>query len=71
MKKIFDFRCPDGHTTEHFVSDDVRQVRCNCGAESERIISPIRFHLEGASGHFPTATDKWIREHEKYGGSSE
>lgn len=67
MKKLRDFRCSKGHVTELLVDDETKQVRCDCGEESKRIITPITFTLEGYSGHFPTAADKWTREHEKRG----
>jgi hypothetical protein len=65
MRKIFDVRCPSGHLTEVFgYLDDT--FRCGeCGQEAKRIISPIRVSLEGTSGDFPSAADKWAKRHEK------
>jgi hypothetical protein len=65
MRKIFDVRCPEGHVTEVFgYSDDT--FRCGeCGQEAKRIISPIRCKLEGVSGDFPSASDKWAKRHER------
>jgi len=40
--RLFDFRCPDGHKFEDFVS-------------------PVRSKLEGISGDFPDAHDKWAK----------
>lgn len=66
MRRLYDYKCSDGHVSEHFVEDDVREVECaECGNPASRIITPINFHLEGWSGHFPTAKDKWIRDHER------
>jgi len=62
--KLFDYRCETGVVFERFVKDDEKQVRCDCGLLANRIITPIRFKLEGMSGDFPTAADKWAREHE-------
>jgi len=67
MKQIFDYRCPKGHVKEQFVERGT-PVRCDCGLMSYRIISPVAFKLEGVTGHFPTAADKWTREHERRGG---
>lgn len=69
MRKIFDFKCPDGHITEHFVLPD-SDVRCHCGKKAKRIISPVKCQLDAVSGHFPGATMKWIKEHERLGGET-
>lgn len=69
MRKIFDFKCPDGHVTEHFVYEDSK-VRCHCGKSCKRVISPVKCQLDPASGHFPGATMKWIKEHERLGGET-
>lgn len=68
MRKLWDFACPEGHVTEHFVDNEVKQARCACGAESQRIISPIKFNLDGSDPSFPGAHAKWIKEHERAGG---
>jgi len=64
MRKLFDFKCPDGHITEELVELEAT-VRCDCGLDAQRILSPIRCQLEGHSGDFPGAAMKWIREHER------
>lgn len=64
---IYDFRCTEGHITEHYVEAGVTQVRCECGAPATRIISGCRFHLKGSDDGFPTAHDRWVREHENAG----
>lgn len=67
MLKCYDFRCPSNHITEAFVKAGVQTVRCKCGLEAHRIISGSRFHLPGHDKGYPTAHDKWVREHEKAG----
>lgn len=64
---IYDFRCTSGHITEHYVKADVQHVRCECGAEATRIISGGKFKLPGHDTAYPTAHEKWVREHEKAG----
>lgn len=65
---LFDFTCPDGHTTEHFTKSDVKEVKCPvCGLMSNRIISPTNFRLDHT---FPGYYDKWAREHEKAGANN-
>lgn len=63
MRKIFDVKCPQGHRTEVFGNlEDT--FRCGeCGEDAKRVITPIRFKLDGTSGHFPTAADKWAKRH--------
>jgi hypothetical protein len=63
MRRLYDAKCINGHVTEVFgYADD--PFRCGeCGSEAKRIISPVRTQLEGTSGDFPSASDKWARMH--------
>ena len=72
MLRVFDFTCAScGHTFEQFVETDQRTDTCpKCEGTANRIISPVRFKLDPVSGDFPTATDRWIKMHEKHGGST-
>jgi putative FmdB family regulatory protein len=69
MLILYDFRCPHcGNEEEALVQRDSKEIRCGqCTNPSDRVITPIRFSLEGHSGHFPTAASKWERQHEKAG----
>jgi len=63
-KMLFDFCCNNNHTTEHYVDSNIREVLCQvCGHTSTRVISPISTIFKGTG--FPTADDKWAREHDK------
>lgn len=64
---IFDFRCPDGHITEDVVHKDTDNIPCECGKIATRIISGTSFSLPGNDDGFPTAHEKWAREHERAG----
>jgi putative FmdB family regulatory protein len=66
---LLDFKCTVcTHRHEALVDSDVRVSECpECGAEAKRVISPVRCNLEGISGHFPDAAEKWKRQHEKAG----
>lgn len=57
--RVYDFTCQWGHTTEHFVEHDIVEVECECGALAKRQIPAPRAVLDGCSGDFPTAADKW------------
>lgn len=66
MIRVFDFRCPAGHVTEHFVEDNIQEVQCHCECMAERMISAPRVQLEGITGSFPGAADKWERTRESH-----
>ena len=67
MKLLADFKCPNGHTTEHYTESSILHVRCDCGEEARRIISGVNFRLPGHDTAYPTAHEKWVREHERAG----
>ena len=72
--KIFDFRCPNGHLFEAVVRDDSRNHDCECGEIAHRIISGGHTTMVSQNGwdaSFPTAHDKWVREHERAGMNKE
>lgn len=60
-RRLFDFVCSEGHTTERFVDSEVRLSTCDCGKASNRIVSAPNVRLEGITGAFPGAYDKWAR----------
>lgn len=63
MRGFFDFQCEDGHLNEHFVDMNVRNINCKeCGKDSVRIISSPQIKLEGITGSFPGAADKWVKK---------
>jgi hypothetical protein len=65
-RRIYDFKCPDEHITEEYIDSEIKSTDCKiCGAKTKRLISPVKSHLDVASGDFPGATMKWARDHEK------
>jgi hypothetical protein len=53
---VRDFECDEGHISEKFVSHGTNVLDCPvCGKIAKRIVSAPIFHLDGCSGHFPTA----------------
>lgn len=45
MRKIRDFLCLAGHTTEDLVDDNVNKIKClECGKPAKRILSAVVFH---------------------------
>ena len=69
MRLLYDFRCKYcGQVEEKLVDMEVREVECpKCQGVMKRLISPVRSALEGHTGHFPDAADKWAKMHEKEG----
>ena len=66
MIKVRDYRCSNGHTSEHFTQEDTASVQCpECGFIALKTICSPRFVLEGWSGSFPGAASKWEQRHEK------
>lgn len=66
MKKIREFKCPGHGVFDELAEDNMNTASCPaCGCDSPRIMSVPNFKLEGVSGDFPTAADKWANDHEK------
>lgn len=64
--RYFDFQCAKEHVTEHLVDSEVTVVECpHCRNDASRLISTPRIKLEGITGAFPTAADRWARNHEE------
>lgn len=67
MIRVFDFRCAQGHVSEHFVEAGTQVVECpQCDQLALRQIATPRVQLEGITGAFPGATDKWARNRESH-----
>ncbi len=63
MRRMYEFMCADWHVTEHFIDDSRRTALCKeCGANAIRILSTPRIKLEGITGAFPGAADKWVKD---------
>lgn len=63
MNRFFDFQCKHDHVTERFVDSEIREIICPvCGEEAHRLISTPRVSLDGISGDFPGAADKWVQK---------
>ena len=63
MRVIDEFLCPGGHTHEHLVEQGTSVIECNvCGAWATKVRSVPNFTLEGVTGSFPTAADRWVKD---------
>ncbi len=65
-RRLFEYQCADGHVSEALTEPETQEILCRtCGDPAHRIISPVRSKLEGITGAFPGAYDKWARVHEE------
>ena len=64
--RVFDFLCRNGHRVERFVDAGIEEVECECGAMGLRQIAAPRAALDGCSGDFPSAADKWEARRESH-----
>jgi hypothetical protein len=61
-RRIYDFKCAEGHVTEKFVDTSCQKIDCPvCGQPSIRLVSFARPMLDVISGDFPGATLRWAR----------
>lgn len=64
MKRMYEFLCDACHsTTEKLTDYEAVDVQCDCGGKATRKISAPAIKLEGWSGSFPGAANKFDRIH--------
>lgn len=58
---LYEYKCSEGHVTEHItkLADRLLPVVCECGNLAHYTISAPNVRLEGITGAFPGAYDKW------------
>lgn len=62
MKILNDFLCDEGHVTESLRDDSVTAIGCaHCGMNAIKALAAPQIKLEGFSGAFPDAYDRWSR----------
>jgi hypothetical protein len=63
---MYDFKCPFCQDQgEYMVQPQIKFLECGCGEHKERMISSPTIKLEGLTGDFPTAADRWANVHEQ------
>lgn len=66
MRRMFDFKCEDGHVNERLVDGDCSELPClDCDLTAKKIISPVRSALDPISGDFMGATAKWVKQRQQ------
>jgi predicted nucleic acid-binding Zn ribbon protein len=64
MKRMFDFVCLCGQRIEKLTDYETDSVQCgDCGSQAYKTISAPAIKLEGWSGSFPGAANKFDRIH--------
>ena len=62
MKILNDFLCDEGHVTEAFRDDSEQSIVCPvCSNAAVRTLSAPNIKLEGFSGDFPGAYNRWTK----------
>jgi hypothetical protein len=60
--RLYDFLCPNNHVTESLVDSDHTTAKCKvCSKDAIRVVSSPRIKLDGCSGDFPSASDRWVQ----------
>jgi len=63
MRRMYEFQCTEGHIFESLEYADTRTIPCKVcdSVHAHRIVSAGQLKLEGCSGDFPSAYDRWER----------
>jgi DNA-directed RNA polymerase subunit RPC12/RpoP len=65
MKLIRDYLCSSCNSvTEKYIETTITEIDCQCGSKAHRVIGMPSVRLEGITGSFPGAHDKWARVRE-------
>ncbi len=66
MRRLYDARCTSCNKITEVFGRESDDFRCGaCDSPAQRIVSPVKCHLDGVSGDFPGAAMKWKRDHER------
>ena len=64
MRRMYDFRCDNGHTNEFLRDSDVEEVDCpDCGLKARKIVTPVKVNRGKDSWK---ETRKWARQRESH-----
>ena len=63
---LYEFKCEDHGNFDKFAKLGVKEAACpECGATCGKVITPPRFILDGTDPAYPTAWDRWAKDHER------
>ena len=62
MRRLFDFKCDNGHVNEKFVDVETAEVQCpDCDLIARKIVTPVTI----SGGDSWKETRKWAKNREK------
>ncbi len=65
-KLLREFECEScGRMQERFIDVETHYVECSCGGTARKIVGMPTVKLEGITGAFPGAHDRWARIREE------
>lgn len=63
MRRMFEFVCASGHRMDKLTDYESKTVPCDCGETALRVLSTPAIKLEGWSGSFPGAANRFEKSH--------
>ena len=63
MRRMFEFVCASGHRMDKLTDYESKSVPCDCGETAHRVLSTPASKLEGWSGSFPGAANRFEKSH--------
>ena len=63
MRRMFEFVCASGHHMDKLTDYESKSVPCDCGETAHRVLSTPAIKLEGWSGSFPGAANRFEKSH--------
>ena len=67
MRRLFDFKCGNGHVNEKFVDTETSEVQCpDCELKARKIVTPVKVNREKNSWKEVRRWSKQRQEHIKH-----
>ena len=64
MRRLFDFKCDNGHVNEFFRDVEVEEVDCpDCELKARKIVTPVKVNRGKGS---LKETRKWVKQRESH-----
>lgn len=63
MRRLYDFKCDNGHVNDFLRYPDVEEVDCpDCELKARKIITPVKIQRDMNS---PAGKERWAKQREK------
>jgi hypothetical protein len=64
MRRLFDFKCDNGHVNEKFVDTETNEVQCpDCELKARKIVTPVKVKREKNSWK---EVRRWSKQRESH-----